>query len=160
MTKKKFNPIAGAIIFLSIILVLIFADKILVNLSAAFLIVGLPVYYYFINNPQQSIGLLIFFPTLFYLNHASNVFGKALDDEYKNQYPAFEAEGRVGELDAWYQTIKSDNAQKNLHSYFLLLALTVPASFFISILFGLKQFSLAVMSGDLLFPAGWLLEWL
>jgi len=155
MARKKFNSVALSIIFLSIILVLIFVDKILINLTAVFVVIGIPIYYYFINHPQQCIALLIFFPSLFYINHLSNKNKKLRDDEYREAYPNFEAENNIDELNAWYQDDLSTTAKQHLNYLFLLFALTVPVSFLLAIFFDLKKFSLAVLSMDFLFT-GWM----
>ena len=155
MGSKKINQIALSIIILSIILVLIFIDKILINLTAAFMVVGIPTYYYFINNSQLCYALLIFFIYLFYFNQLSNDNNKRLDDEFNEDYPRFLAENRVEELNTRYQEDKSYWAKRSLHSFFLLISLTVPASFLLSIIFGFKKFSLAVLSTDFFLRAGY-----
>jgi hypothetical protein len=155
MGSKKINQIALSIIILSVILVLIFIDKILINLTAAFMVVGIPTYYYFMDSPQLCIGLLMFFPALFYLNYFMNKNEKKIEAQYKDAYSSCVRENSIEELNAWHQEEKLRSAKQHLNYLFWLFTLTVPASFFLSLFFGLKKFSLAALSTDLLFT-GWM----
>ena len=116
---KKVNQIAASIALLAIVLIVIFADRIFVNLSAMLLIIsaGLmmaakSVLNDFHQNPQLDIGLTIF-------------------------------------LFLYLIALIPEHTKNTKYLLFCANAIPVPISYLISIVIGLKKFSWAEASSDL-----------